>query len=316
MKSRAQINYKRLVAVFNFSVGQLGFNNAATQDWGIWLQRDTPRKNESDTWPEISRKVSGRLSQEGTLTGFENISPGRNMQFIPYSLFTSTNHVLDARNEDIPFFTSKAAKVDAGLDSKLIIKDKLVLDVTVNPDFSQVESDQPQTTTNQRFEVFFPEKRPFFQENANFFSTPVDLYFTRRIIDPQFGLRLTGKLAEKTDIGLLVSDDQSVGKFVDVNNPNYNKRAYFGIVRINQNFGNQNSVGLIYADREFNGATEDCTLPTEALCQTRYNRAAGIDFRYRRKNWIALGGAVRASTRLQDGTLLEGNGIRLRLETG
>jgi len=314
--SRGKITDKGWVAIFEIPFKSLRFSNAATQDWGIWLQRDTPRKNESDTWPEISRKVSGRLSQEGTLTGFENISPGRNMQFIPYSLFTSTNHVLDARNENIPFFTSKSAKVDAGLDSKFILKDKLVLDLTVNPDFSQIESDQPQTTTNQRFEVFFPEKRPFFQENANFFSTPVDLYFTRRIIDPQYGVRLTGKLAEKTDIGLLVSDDQSVGKFVDVFSPNHNKRAYFGIVRVNQNFGNQNSFGFIFADREFKGATMDCLLPTEAACQTRYNRVGGVDFRYRiHKNWIALGGAVRGSTWLQDGTHLEGNGIRLRLET-
>jgi hypothetical protein len=313
--SRAKITDKGWVAVFEFPFRSLRFSNAKVQDWGIWLQRDTPRKNESDTWPEISRKVSGRLSQEGTLTGFENISPGRNMQFVPYTLFTS-NRVLDARNEDIPFFTSKPAKLDAGLDSKFILKDKLVLDLTVNPDFSQVESDQPQTTTNQRFEVFFPEKRPFFQENANFFSTPVDLYFTRRIIDPQFGLRLTGKLAEKTDIGLLLSDDQSVGKAVDNFDPSYNKRAYFGIVRLNQNFGNQNSFGFIFADREFKGTTVDCELPTEPLCQTRYNRAGGIDFRYRiHKNWIALGGAVHASTWLQDGTHLEGNGIRLRLET-
>jgi len=314
--SRAKITEKGWVAIFEIPFKSLRFSNAAQQDWGIWLQRDTPRKNESDTWPAITHRIHGRLNQAGTLTGFENISPGRNMQFVPYTLFTSNNHVLDARNEDIPFFTSKPAKVDGGLDSKFILKDKLVLDLTVNPDFSQIESDQPQVTTNQRFEVFFPEKRPFFQENANFFSTPVDLYFTRRIIDPQYGVRLTGKLAEKTDIGLLVSDDQSVGKFVDVNDPNYNKRAYFGIVRLNQNFGNQNSFGFIFADREFKGATEDCTLPTESLCQTRYYRAGGIDFRYRfKKNWIATGGAVHASTWLQDGTHLQGNGIRLRLET-
>jgi len=314
--SRAKITDKGWVAIFEIPFKSLRFSNAARQDWGIWLQRDTPRKNESDTWPQITHRIHGRLNQAGTLTGFENISPGRNMQFIPYSLFTSNNHVLDARNEDIPFFTSKPAKVDGGLDSKFILKDKLVLDLTVNPDFSQIESDQPQVTTNQRFEVFFPEKRPFFQENANFFSTPVDLYFTRRIIDPQYGIRLTGKLAEKTDIGVLVSDDQSVGKTVDNFNPDYNKRAYFGIVRLNQNFGNQNSFGFIFADREFKGTTVDCEFPTEELCQTRYNRAGGIDFRYRFKsNWIATGGAVHASTWLQDGTHLQGNGIRLRLET-
>ena len=70
----------------------------------------------------------------------------------------------------------------------------LTLDFTVNPDFSQVESDEPQVTVNHRFEVFFPEKRPFFLENAGFFATPINLFFSRRILDPQFGARMTGKL--------------------------------------------------------------------------------------------------------------------------
>src|SRR5205807_10522215 len=109
---------------------------------------------------------------------------------------------------------------------------------------------------------------------------------------------------------------QSVGKFVDNFSPNYNKRAYFGIARVNQNFGSQNSCGFIFVDREFRGAVTECELPTSTPCETRYYRAGGIDFRYRFKgNWIARGGAVHASTWLQDGTHLDGNGIRLRLET-
>ena len=74
------------------------------------------------------------------------------------------------------------------------LKNALVLDATINPDFSQVESDEPQVTVNQRFEVFFPEKRPFFLENAAYFDTPINLVFTRRIADPEYGVRLTGKL--------------------------------------------------------------------------------------------------------------------------
>ena len=75
-------------------------------------------------------------------------------------------------------------------------RDAVTLDFTVNPDFSQVESDEPQVTVNQRFEVFFPEKRPFFLENADFFASPITLFFSRRLGDPQFGARMTGKYAE------------------------------------------------------------------------------------------------------------------------
>jgi hypothetical protein len=101
---------------------------------------------------------------------------------------------LDERDENFPQFVKEKGDADAGLDAKFVIKDSLVLDVALNPDFSQVESDEPQVTTNQRFEVFFPERRPFFLENASFFQTPINLVFTRRIADPRMGIRLTGAL--------------------------------------------------------------------------------------------------------------------------
>ena len=74
----------------------------------------------------------------------------------------------------------------------MVLQDAFTLDVALNPDFSQVESDEPQVTVNQRYEVVFPEKRPFFMEKASVFNTPEQLFFSRRIVDPQFGARLTG----------------------------------------------------------------------------------------------------------------------------
>ena len=99
----------------------------------------------------------------------------------------------------------------AGLDAKMILRDALTLDMTVNPDFSQVESDSPQVTVNQRYEVFFPEKRPFFIENSDYFQTPENLFFSRRMVDPQFGLRLTGKLG-RWGIAALAGDDRAAGR--------------------------------------------------------------------------------------------------------
>src|SRR5437762_3153610 len=80
-------------------------------------------------------------------------------------------------------FVSKRADAAVGVDAKAVVRDSIVIDGTINPDFSQVESDQPQITVNKPFEVFFPEKRPFFLENANYFSTAIPLLFTRRIAD-------------------------------------------------------------------------------------------------------------------------------------
>ncbi len=98
----------------------------------------------------------------------------------------------------------------AGVDGKVVARDSLAIDFTLNPDFSQVESDEPQVTVNQRFEVFFPEKRPFFLENAGYFQTPVNLFFSRRIADPQFGARVTGKVGGWA-VGALAIDDRAPG---------------------------------------------------------------------------------------------------------
>jgi len=97
------------------------------------------------------------------------------------------------RDPNHPTYSRRTAQGRIGLDAKYVLQDKLVLDATVNPDFSQIESDEPQVTASQRFEVIFPEKRPFFLENSNYFLTPINLMFTRRIANPDFGVRLTGK---------------------------------------------------------------------------------------------------------------------------
>src|SRR5262249_12136123 len=98
--------------------------------------------------------------------------PGRNVQFVPYGAFTGSRYL----DRSAPAFAS-SNEVRVGLDSKLVLRDAFTIDATFNPDFSQVESDDPQVTVNQRYEVFFPEKRPFFTENAGFFATPEQLLF-------------------------------------------------------------------------------------------------------------------------------------------
>jgi hypothetical protein len=123
------------------------------------------------------------------MTGLENISPGRNLQLIPYAAF-SRSHFLDQPDFGVPAFRGKT-EFRPGLDAKAVIHDTLTVDVALNPDFSQVESDDPAVTVNQRFEVFFPEKRPFFVENNSYFTTPENLFFSRRIVDPEFVNHLT-----------------------------------------------------------------------------------------------------------------------------
>jgi hypothetical protein len=269
----------------------LRFPTTERQTWGILLTRDIPRGSEESFWPLYTLRIEGRLNQIATLEGLENVSPGRNIQITPYGVFRGFSRELDVRNPQAPTFVRDTAQVDGGVDAKFILKDALVLDVTVNPDFSQVESDQPQVTTNQRFELFFPEKRPFFLENASYFDTPIPLFFSRRIADPQFGVRLTGKLG-RFGMGALVADDQSPGRIVAPTDPLARERAKFAIVRVNADLWAQSSLGMIYTDREFADG---------------FNRVGGIDGRFKvNANWVTGFQAVASSTRFTDGRQIGG----------
>jgi len=288
--SRGQITPEGWVAWMAIPFKSLRFSNAPVQTWGITLQRDIRRASEKSFWPYTTQRQQGIIAQNGDMRGMENISPGRNLQFIPYGLFRSFRG-LDLRDPNAPRFDSRTAKLDGGLDSKFIIKDSLVLDTTVEPDFSQVESDQPQVTVSERFEVFFPEKRPFFLENSNYFDTPINLFFTRRIAHPQFGARLTGKMG-KNSVGMLVADDRAPGLLVPDNDPLAGKRAYVGIARFSRDIMKDSNIGLMYTDREFDGG---------------FNRVGGADATIRfSKTTVGRFQAVESSTLRPDGTYLAG----------
>jgi hypothetical protein len=156
-----------------------------------------------------------------------------------------------------------------------------VLDATINPDFSQIESDQPQITVNQRFAVFFPEKRPFFLENSNYFTSPIDLVFTRNIGHPEFGLRLTGKTGPWA-VGVLASDDRAPGEALPLSDPHAGDRATYTIARVSRDILDQSTIGAIYTDREFAGG---------------YNRVGGVDANLKLdQHWRLQGQAVTSST--------------------
>ncbi len=264
----------------------LRFPPSAVQRWGIQFRRFMPRVPELVAWPHVSARVQGRLNQAAELEGLRDISPGRNIQLIPYGTFRSFR-ALDLRQASGQDFVEDALDPNVGLDAKLVFKDSFVLDATANPDFSQVESDSPQVTANQRFEVFFPEKRPFFLENTNFFQTPLTLVFTRRIADPQLGARLTGKHGPYA-LGVLASDDEAPGQLARSADPSFGERAAIAGIRVSRDVWSQSSLGFIYTDRELAGG---------------HNRVGGVDglFKFGR-NWTGTAQAVASSTRSVDGS--------------
>jgi hypothetical protein len=282
--SRGKVTSRGFVVWMAIPFKSLRFPATKQQEWGIILYRGITRKTEDSFWPHISYKVEGRLGQAATLYGIEGISPGHSVELIPYGLMRGYR-ALDTRDSTNPYFQKATAQGQPGMDAKFVIHDHFVVDMTANPDFSQVESEDPQITVNQRYAVYFPEKRPFFLENEDFFRTPLDLFFTRSIGDPSAGIRLTGKDGPYS-VGLMATDDRSPGLAV----PDYNQysgmRSYFTIARASRDIFRQSSVGALYTDWE---------CPTTG----EFNRIGGVDTHLKlNPNWTLDGQAVVTSSNL------------------
>lgn len=273
----------------------LRFSPEEQQTWGMILTRSIPRYDETSTWPAVSRSINGWLIQEAEARGLEGISPGKNLQVNPYGFFSSSRF-LDA---DTAQFKRETLESRVGLDAKWVIASNLTLDATVNPDFSQIESDTPQITVNRRFEVLFPEKRPFFMENANYFDTPIQVVFTRRIADPQFGVKLTGKTGPYT-IAALAADDRAPGKIVATDDPSFGHRAFFNVVRLSRDIHRESGLGMIWSDREFLDS---------------YNRVIGVDGRWKISQTTSLGfQGLKSYSQDLDGVSTEGRAFDLGLD--
>jgi len=282
--SRGKVTPNGFVVWMAIPFKSLRFPSTRQQDWGIILYRGITRKTEDSFWPHVSYKIEGRLGQAATLYGLEGISPGHSIELIPYGLMRGFR-ALDTRDFSNPYFQKATAQGQTGVDAKFVIHDRFVVDMTANPDFSQIESEDPQITVNQRYAVYFPEKRPFFLENEDFFRTPLDLFFTRSIADPSAGIRLTGKDGPYS-VGLMAADDRSPGLAV----PDYDSlsgiRSYFTIARVSRDIFRQSSVGALYTDWE---------CPTTG----EFNRIGGVDTHLKfNPNWTLDAQAVTSFSNL------------------
>jgi len=267
----------------------LRFKNRSVQTWGIGLVRYIERKNEKSYWPYITERVEGFVNQLGSANGLSQISPGRRFHLVPYSTVTKFRF-LDRDLDQPAFEDSREERI--GLDAKAVLHDAVTVDATVNPDFSQVQPDDPQVTVNERFEVRVEEKRPFFIENAGYFQTPIELFFSRRIQFPYWGSRLTSKVGPLA-VGGLVMDDREPG-LVPSNDPLHGERAYAGVFRVQREFQGQSTLGLFASDRELAGG---------------HNLVLAGDTRLKfGKNWVATGQVARTETREPDGPSRPGAG--------
>jgi hypothetical protein len=220
------------------------------QTWGIAVDRTYPRnvRHRLKSHP-LDRNRQCLLCQANKVTGFEGISPGRNLEFDPTLTVNRTD-----RQEDFPDGELKSGKikVDPGLNARWGITPNLILNATVNPDFSQVEADVAQLEVNTRFALRYPEKRPFFLEGADFFLTPLDVMFTRTVYDPIWGAKLTGKIGRNA-IGFFAAQDNYNNLLFPSNQGSWSDSVkediFSGVFRYRRDMGKGSTLGFLYAGR-------------------------------------------------------------------
>src|SRR5256886_2610756 len=248
--------------------------------WGAHFWRRIKRfNNELDMWMPLNRDISSWLAQEGHLAGLEGISTERTLELIPSLTLSETGKrkatlspaQLAAGMLDPGRMVNEPVKFDPGLTGKFSITPNVTLDFAINPDFAQVESDSLVVTANQRFPIFFPEKRPFFLEGIDIFNTQIAAVHTRTIIDPDYAVKLTGKVDRNT-FGLLLASDNGPGNFSPEDrltaDPRFvDKNAAIGILRLKHDIGKKDSfIGFLGTYRRF---------------VDQYNELGGFDSRLR-----------------------------------
>ncbi len=263
----------------------LRFPNSENQRWGIKIMRSIRRKNEEIYWPPHTRDVNGFLVQSGTLEFHGAVAKGKNIEIMPVATGLKS--------------PGQKFGPEAGLNFKWGVTSDMTFDSTLNPDFSQIEADMPQNDVNQRYTLYYPEKRPFFLEGKDYFDTPFELLYSRKVVDPQWGFKLTGKSKGFT-IGVLSAMDLNSPEISllepDEEEEEEEETAYHSLInvfRLKKDLFSESSIGIIAIDKELGTSWGTLT--------NSYNRVAGVDghfkfLRYNRFSFQIAGSTTKTGT--------------------
>jgi hypothetical protein len=225
--------------------------SSGVQTWGFVATRDYPRSERHRLQSAYrDRNANCVVCNLEELTGFENIRPGRNLELDP----TITARRTDAR-DDFPSGELESGEFDfePGLTARWSPTSNITLNGAVNPDFSQVEADVAQLAVNERFALFFPEKRPFFLEGADLFSTSINAVHTRTVAEPRWGLKVSGKQSRSAGGAFLAQDSVNtfvIPSFQGSSTESLDQEVLSGVLRYRFDLGKSSTLGVLVTNRQ------------------------------------------------------------------
>jgi hypothetical protein len=286
----------------------LRFRRQPVLDWNIHVQRRIARRAELISLAPLARDVNGFLLQAAKLEGLENVRTNPVVDIIPSLVGQWDRARLDPGS---PLNT--AWRGDPGLTINYSLTPNLTLSTAVNPDFSQVEADVPLIDVNQRFPLFFPERRPFFLEGGEVFRplqispASLNLVNTRSIIDPDWGLKLTGKVG-RFNVGYLTAADRAPRRAALPGTLESRENALVQVARFQRDFGRDSAFGGLFTDRRHAGTAntvaaadyrlrlarnttffgQNVVSRTQPLASARYGQAHVARFLVEDKHWTIV----------------------------
>ena len=287
-------------------LSQLRFNDRNPQVWGLNIRRWIPSRNEEVYWVAVPRTDRGWASHFGELRGIEGLRPPKRVELVPY--FSGNSTLIGSPNRANPFEERFSGTGQIGLDAKIGFGSNLTLDVTVNPDFGQVEAD-PAEVNLSAFETFFSERRPFFLESRQLLTGTISTYFYSRRIGatpsiPTSGNfldypstatilgagKLTGRLPSKTSVGILaaLTRDESARSYTTASDAletfRVAPRTAYGVARLQQEFGRAASFIGLMATAVHRDFTQGDPL-AELLAKNAFSLSSDSVLRFKGGEW-------------------------------
>ncbi len=267
----------------------LRYEAGKNKHWGFSIFRRVKyNNNEYNSWMPHDRSRSGYLNQAGKITGLEGIETTRQLEVNPSFTVSETGRKsrYTFNNDPNGRYVNEGIKGDFGMTVKFGLTPTITLDFAYNPDFAQVEADAPVTTANQRFPIFFAEKRPFFLERIDIFQSGMNVVNTRAIVDPDIAAKISGRRGKNT-FGILYASDKAPGNYSPDDRETFkhceirqiadptvscsvgrllDQNADIGVLRIKRDVGREHNIGMFATTYNF---------------VDRHNNTAGLDGRFR-----------------------------------
>lgn len=250
-ESEGQINAEGYTVEMAIPFRSLRFPDREEQVWRVNFWITHPRDSRRTySWAAIDRDTPCFLCQYGTIRGITGIQPGRKIELLPAIVGSQAGQISD---DDDPksSFNNEDPDLDLSLTAKYSFSSNLTADVAINPDFSQVEADAAEIDVNTTFALFFPERRPFFQEGSDLFSSWVDVFYTRTLNNPLAAGRITGRF-NRTSIAYIGARDRNtpiILPFEERSDLVGASKSVSNILRIKQTFSEDSFFGFTATDR-------------------------------------------------------------------